>query len=183
MPRLKVFNDVIITDEERAPSPAAAAPAPMPSIVAVPIRDHMETFSDPQERSREKEETEAKTERERKSETDLGPRAGSGSAMCYPLRARDLDREEGDSLSHTAASSTSPRPSTPPILRRPDTDTSADVGTAATADPQSLPQFGSASCRDADDPVPEESERIFKSMVLMYFRQIIHETVESLCPM
>jgi hypothetical protein len=180
MPRLKVFNDVIITDDERAPSPAAA-PAPMPSIAAVPIRDHKETFSYPQERSREKEETEATTERKR--ETDLGPRAGSGSAMCYPLRARDLDREEGDSLSHTAASSTSPRPSTPPILRRPDTDTSADVGTAATADPQSLPQFGSASCRDADDPVPEDSERIFKSMVLMYFRQIIHETVESLCPM
>jgi hypothetical protein len=180
MPRLKVFNDVIITDDERAPSPAAA-PAPMPSIAAVPIRDHKETFSYPQERSREKEETEATTERKR--ETDLGPRAGSGSAMCYPLRARDLDREEGDSLSHTAASSTSPRPSTPPILRRPDTDTSADVGTAAYADPQSLPQFGSASCRDADDPVPEESERIFKSMVLMYFRQIIHETVESLCPM
>jgi hypothetical protein len=180
MPRLKVFNDVIITDEERAPSPAAAAPAPMPSIVAVPIRDHLETFSDPQERSREKEETEAKTERERKSETDLGPRAGSGSAMCYPLRARDLDREEGDSLSHTAASSTSPRPSTPPIPRGSDTDTSADVATAA--DPQSLAQFGAASSKDADHPVLEESERIFKSMVLMYFRQVIHETVESLCP-
>jgi hypothetical protein len=106
MPRLKVFNDVIITDEERAPSPAAT-PALLPCIAAVPARDRMQTLAlnDPHERGREKEETE--TERER--ETDLGPRAGS--AMCYPLRAKNLDREEGDSLSHTTVSSSSPHSS------------------------------------------------------------------------
>jgi hypothetical protein len=178
MPRLKVFNDVIITDEERAPSPAAS-PALLPCIAAVPVRDRMQTLAlnDPHERGREKEETE--TERER--ETDLGPRAGS--AMCYPLRAKNLDREEGDSLSHTTVSSSSPHSSSPRIPRLSDTDNRAAARPAGNADPQSLAQFGSASTGDADHSVAEESERIFKAMVLSYFRQVIHETVESLCPM
>jgi hypothetical protein len=195
MPRLKVFNDLIITDDERASSPTPT-PAPMPSISAAPVRDRPQTIAlqDPQERGRDKgrekvrSEREVETERETDRETVPGPRAGS--AMCYPLRARDLDREEGDSLSHTTASSTSPRPSSPSNPHLSDTDTYANFGSVAVTDagPHPLAQNGSTSTstssRDVDSPVPvpEESERIFKAMVLMYFRQVIHETVESLCP-
>lgn len=191
MPKLKVFNDLIITDDERASSPTPT-PAPMPSISAAPIRDRPQTLAlhDPQERGRDKggekvgSEREVEIERETEREAVLGPRVGS--AMCYPLRARDLDREEGDSLSHTTASSSSPRPSSPSNLHLSDTDTYADFGTDADAGPRSLARNGSisTSSRDVDSPVPvpEESERIFKAMVLMYFRQVIHETVESLCP-
>ena len=199
MPRLKVFNDLIITDDERASSPTPT-PAPMPFISAAPVRDRPQTLElhDPQERGRDKgrekvrSEREVEIERETDRETVLGPRAGS--AMCYPLRARDLDREEGDSLSHTTASSSSPRPSSPSNPHLSDTDTYANFGSVAVAvadaGPHPLAQNGSTptststSSRDVDSPVPvpEESERIFKAMVLMYFRQVIHETVESLCP-
>lgn len=176
MPRLKFFNDISITEQERAPSPAGA-PAPIPSAATESGRDRLETsaLDDPQERSRDRE-RERKRDRDKEAETEtfLGPR--SGSAMCYPLRARDLDREEEDALPHSTASSTSPRPSSPPSHRQSYLNAGADA--------ESLSQAASSSSigTDADHSNPEEAERIFKAMVLTYFRQVIHETVESLCP-
>lgn len=191
MPRLVAFNDVIITDEERVFS---RTPTPTLYMAAEPVRNSLQTLvlhdllEGDREKGREKEETEREMEEEWDGEgegegeglTVHGPRAGS--AMCYPLRARDLDRDEGDSLSHTNKTMPPPRPSSPPTPRLSDTDTYTytDIETVVDVDVRSAARLAFSSTGDDDPhPVPEESERVFKAMVLMYFRQVIHETVEA----